>query len=314
MNQNKINNLKICVVIPYYNASEKIHVVISKIPEFIDKIVVVNDCSKEPVPDSINQFEKVLLLETNKNSGVGGATKVGFKKVLELDFDIIIKMDADDQMDAKYLPELISAISKKKYGYAKGNRFKDLNAISKMPYVRRIGNIGLSFLTKMATGYWNNFDPTNGYFAIKKDVLKRLNLSKIENRYFFETSMLSQLYLLNVSIKDIIMPAIYNDEKSNMKVWKIPFEFIPKLSKVFIKRVLNSYFVFDFNIGSFYIFFGVLFFVFGLVFGLIKWYHYTSNNTLAPTGTIIIATLTIIIGFQLILQAIQYDISKAPKS
>jgi len=312
--KNNLNGIRICIVIPYYNASEKIQTVISKIPEYINSIIIVNDCSKEPLPSSIINFKNVIFLETEKNSGVGGATKMGFKKALELDFDFIVKMDADDQMDAKYLPELISAISKKKYGYAKGNRFKDLNAISKMPYVRRIGNIGLSFLTKMATGYWNNFDPTNGYFAIKKDVLKRLDLSKIENRYFFETSMLSQLYLLNVSIKDVIMPAIYNDEKSNMKVWKIPFEFIPKLSKVFIKRIINSYFVYDFNIGSFYIFLGTLMFLFGVVFGSFKWYHYNSNNLLAPTGTIIIATLNIILGVQFILQAIQYDISKAPKS
>lgn len=315
MKINKITKNKTCIVIPYYNASEKIQNVISKIPEYIEKIIIVNDCSKEPIPDSINQFDRVILLKTEKNLGVGGATKVGFKKALELNYTIVIKMDADDQMDPIFLPEMIKFLDKKnKYGYVKGNRFKDLNSISKMPISRRIGNIGLSFLTKMATGYWNNFDPTNGFFAIRKDVLNRIDLSKIENRYFFETSMLSQLYLLEVNIKDVTMPAIYNDEKSNMQVWKIPFEFVPKLTKVFINRVVNSYFVYDFNIGTFYIFFGFLFFLFGLIFGLSKWYINTSNDTLTPTGTIIIATLTIIIGFQLILQAIQYDISKAPKS
>ncbi|QYS91341.1 hypothetical protein JJC04_00220 [Flavobacterium covae] len=171
------------------------------------------------------------------------------------DFQIVIKVDADNQMDLKYLPDLIEPLKKGKIQMAKGNRFRDIKALSKMPFARRIGNLMLSFITKMATGYWNNFDPTNGYFAIQINTLKKINFNNLSNRYFFETSLLSEMYFTGAKIKDISMPAIYANEKSQMQLWKIPFEFSFKLMKLFIKRIVKQYFLYDFNIGSVYLFF-----------------------------------------------------------
>ena len=183
-----------------------------------------------------------------------------------------------------------------------------------MPFTRKIGNLGLSFLTKAATGYWNNFDPTNGFFAIKTETLKRLDFDEISNRYYFETSLISQLYFQDAVIKDVAMPAIYADEKSSMNVWKMPFVFFPKLIKTFINRLFKSYFVYDFNISSIYILIGTPLFLFGFIYGIYNWWFYSSQAVFAPTGTIMLVTLTIIIGFQLLLQAVHYDITKAPKA
>ena len=309
------NENKIAVVIPYYNASKLIVSVLKKLPNLVTKVYIVDDCSLQPLPDeAMKAFHNVEYLKNIKNLGVGGATKTGFNKAIADKMDIVVKVDADDQMDTSYIIKLIEPLLANKASYAKGNRFRDFKALKKMPFTRKIGNLGLSFLTKAATGYWNNFDPTNGFFAIKIETLKLLDFDEISNRYYFETALISQLYFQDAVIKDVPMPAIYGDEKSNMSVWKMPFVFVPKLIKTFINRLIKSYFVYDFNISSIYILLGIPLFLFGFIYGIYNWWFYSSQDMFAPTGTIMLVTLTIIVGFQLLLQAVHYDITKAPKS
>lgn len=313
------NNYHITIVIPYYKAENKISKVIEQIPEYVNTLIIVDDASPKPLPEeevksAINSNTQLYLLKSNKNLGVGGATKIGFKKALEIGSDFIVKVDADNQMDLNFLPELITPLVENKSEVAKGNRFRDFEALKKMPLFRRIGNLALSLLIKASTGYWHNFDPTNGFFAIKSNMLKHLNFTKLSNRYYFETSLLAELYFHKARIKDVAMPAIYDDEKSNMQVWKMPFVFTPKLIGTFLKRMLKGYLLFDFNPGSIYLIMGIPMFLFGVVFGTYTWVHYASQDILTPTGTIMIVALTIILGFQLILQAIQYDIINAPKT
>lgn len=309
------NENKIAVVIPYYNAAKHIESVLKKLPELVTKVYVVDDCSPEKLPENIlAAFSKVVYLKNEKNLGVGGATKTGFAKAIADKMDIVVKVDADDQMDTSYIKDLIKPLIENKASYAKGNRFRDFKALKKMPLIRKVGNLGLSFLTKAATGYWNNFDPTNGFFAIKTETLKLLDFDEISNRYYFETSLIAQLYFTNTVIKDVPMPAIYGDEKSSMSVWKMPFVFMPRLIKTFNSRIFKSYFVYDFNISSIYILVGLPLFLFGFIYGIYNWWFYSSQEVFAPTGTIMLVTLTIIVGFQLLLQAAHYDIMKAPKS
>jgi len=314
-----LDNISICIVIPFYNASKQISKVISQIPEFVNYVVIIDDCSLEELPkneiiSNINPFSKVFFTKTEINSGVGGATKIGFLKSIELDSDITIKVDADNQMDLSYLKHLIFPILNKEAEMCKGNRFSDFLALSKMPFIRRFGNLALSFLIKIATGYWSNFDPTNGFFAIKTKELKNIKFKNLSNRYYFETSLLSELYFYKNRIKDVPMPAIYGDEKSNMNIFKMPFLFGKNLTKTFVKRIIKEYFLYNFSIASVYILFGFPLFLFGFFYGIYCWNYYNRLNIYAPTGTIMLITLSIIIGFQLILQAIQYDIENSPKT
>ncbi|MFD1292705.1 glycosyltransferase family 2 protein [Lutibacter holmesii] len=318
MVKNDLKNSKVAIVIPYYNASNQIISVISKIPEYIHAVIIVNDKSLEPLPkkeilETLNKNVKCYFLENEINLGVGGATKNGFQFAKEIEIDIVVKVDADDQMDLNYLPDLLNPIVHNKLNVTKGNRFKNRKALQKMPIIRTMGNLILSFLVKMATGYWHNFDPTNGFIAVKVEMLKKIDFSKLSNRYYFETSLLAEFYFQKIRIKDISMPAIYADEKSNMNVFKMVFVFLGRLSKTFVKRILKEYFIYDFNIGSIYLLFGFPLFLFGIIFGTFKWIQYASINQFTPTGTIMIITLSIILGFQLLLQAIQYDIFNAPK-
>lgn len=312
-------NKSIAVAIPYYNAANQIEKVIAGLPDFIDAIIIINDKSYEPLPLELikkkyNPKTQLVFLENEINLGVGGATKKGFQYAIDHGFDIVIKVDADNQMDTSYLEKMLKPIINEKVKMTKGNRFRDTKSIKNMPIVRRIGNLTLSFLTKAATGYWHNFDPTNGFIAVKVSVLRKIDFSNLSNRYFFETSLIAELYFTGAKIKDIAMPAIYGDEKSNMEVWKMPVIFLANLIKILFKRIIKKYFLFDFNIGSLYILFGMPLFIFGMFFGLYEWWFYASQNIFAPTGTIMIVSLSIIIGFQLVLQAIQYDIFNAPKS
>lgn len=299
------------IVIPYFNDLKHIHTVIKKIPDFIDIIIIVDDKSSESLPTF--KSEKIKIIRNIKNLGVGGATITGFKKILDFNPFVVVKMDADDQMDPRYLPDLLDPIIDGKSEYSKGNRYFDIEAIKKIPIIRRIGNLGLSFLTKIATGYWNNFDPTNGYFAIKASYLKKINLVSLHKRFFFETSLIAQLYFHDVRIMDVPMHAIYKGEKSSLKVWKELFRYPLKLSKIFIKRILLHYFIYDFNMASLYIVIGVPLFLFGTIYGLYVWISNAIKNVLTSTGTIMFITLAIILGFQLILQAIQIDMERSPK-
>ena len=304
---------RFAVVIPCYKVEEKILSVIHNIPDCVDFIIAVDDCS----PDStyaILQTEaetnpRLTIVHHSKNQGVGGSMVSGFKKALELKADIIVKLDGDGQMNSDYIPKMLQILSNESYDYVKGNRFFNRPNINKMPVIRRIGNMGMGFFIKMASGYWHISDPANGYFAVRRETLQRINLRNLAKRFFFESSLLIELYYTGARIRDISMPAIYGSEKSNLSIVKTLLTFPPKLMKAHIKRILLRYFIYDFNINSLYILTGFPLFLFGLIFGICKWVHFAHLGVAAPTGTVMIAVLGLVLGFQIILASIQYDLT-----
>jgi glycosyltransferase involved in cell wall biosynthesis len=307
----------ITVVIPCYNVAKHIKDVICNIPDSISYIIAVNDCSKDDTESILlklaNENKKIIYIRHEVNQGVGGAMITGYKRSMELNADITIKMDGDGQMDAAYIPVLVKPLVEDKADFVKGNRFRELKALQAMPISRRIGNLGLSFIIKAASGYWNVFDPTNGFTAIKNETLNGMNFNKIHKRYYFETSMLIELYYANAVVNDIPMKARYGDEISGLSKTKTLFQFPPKLFIAFIRRIILKYFLFDFNIASIYIIFGLPLFLFGLYYGITNYIKYSPSHIGAPTGTVVIPTLLIILGFQLLLSAVSYDITNYPK-
>lgn len=308
----------ISVVIPCYNVSKHIEDVINQLPSDVKWIIAVNDCSKDDSEKILTRLagenKKIVLINHEVNQGVGGAMITGFKRSIELNSDITIKIDGDGQMDSSYIPALINPIFENKADYTKGNRFRDFKALKQMPVIRRIGNLGLSFCIKVASGYWNIFDPNNGFVAINNETLKAIDLKKIHKRYFFESSMLIELYHADAVIHEVPMKARYGDEVSHLSVTRTLFGFPPKLLKAFIRRIILKYFLFDFNIASLYILFGAPLFIIGFIYGIVNFIKYGSSHTPAPTGTVVIPTLLIIMGFQLLLSATSFDITNYPKS
>ena len=308
----------ITVVIPCYNVSKHIGDVISKLPPEVNWIITVNDCSKDDTGKVLMRLQqtnkKIVVIEHESNQGVGGAMITGFKKAIELNSDVAVKLDGDGQMDSNYLAALIKPIIDNKADYTKGNRFRDFKALRQMPVLRRFGNLGLSFMIKAASGYWNIFDPNNGFIAISNEMLRTININKIHKRYFFESSMLIELYHCDAVIQEIPMKARYGDEVSHLSLTRTLLGFPPKLLKAFIRRIILRYFLFDFNIASLYLLFGIPLFFIGLIYGIVNFIEYGSSHTPAPTGTVVIPTLLIIMGFQLLLSATSFDISNYPKS
>lgn len=307
----------IAVVIPCYNVASKVREVVEGLPEIIDYMILIDDKSFDNTLTVLQQLaesnNKVVIVKHEDNQGVGAAVISGFKAALALDVDIVLKMDGDNQMDPAYIPLLLAPIQKNQCHVAKGNRFYDIRKLSSMPVVRRIGNIGMSFLIKASSGYWNILDPTNGYLAIKAETLKLLNMDKLDKRFFFESSFLNELNFTGALIKDVPIPPKYSDETSNLSIIDCLLKFPPKLVKASIKRIIKRYFLYNFSIYTIYLLFGLPMLVFGIVFGAIKWVHYASMGVPAPTGTVMISVLSIVLGFQLMLSFIQYDMtSKLP--
>jgi dolichol-phosphate mannosyltransferase len=308
----------LAVIIPAYHVANEIEAVLNELPDYLRHIIVVDDASPDNTSGLVQAFangdRRIVLVRHEANQGVGSAMLTGFKKALELGVQVVVKIDGDHQMDPAHIPELVKPLLEGKADYAKGNRFRDFESLQRMPVIRRIGNLGLSFLTKAATGYWNCFDPTNGFFAIRAEILKQLPLERIDHRYFFETSMLANLYLLGAYILDVPMPARYRGERSSLSIWRVLFEFPAKLCLTLSRRILLRYFLFDFSMVSVYLLTGVPLILFGLIFGSLKWIQYLKLGVPAPTGTVILPTLAIILGIQILLSAIEIDMNAAPKA
>jgi glycosyltransferase involved in cell wall biosynthesis len=240
------------VVVPAFRAETTLGDVLRAIPKGVAHVFVVDDASPDAGARAAESLgdPRVRLIRHEANRGVGGAVKTGYRAALDAGCDVIVKMDADGQMDPAHLDELIRPLLLGQAGYAKGNRLRSLEAARAMPRRRLYGNLFLSFATKAVSGYWNLLDPTNGYTAIRADVLRRLDFARLQERYFFETSMLVELHPLRVPVRDVPMSARYQGEPSSLRLLPISFEFGARLLRALLHRLRLEYVVLDFRPAS----------------------------------------------------------------
>lgn len=307
---------KLAVVIPSFRVRTHIANVIGDIGPEVCRIYVVDDCCPEHTGDFVENHvtdPRVVVLRHPENQGVGGAVMTGYQAALDDGMEIIIKVDGDGQMDPALIPEFVQPIIDNDADYTKGNRFFDLESVQSMPKVRLFGNAALSFLTKLSAGYWNIFDPTNGYTAIDASVARHLPMHKISKRYFFETDMLFRLNTLRAVVVDIPMDAKYADEVSNLKVSRIAGEFLAKHLRNFGKRIFYNYYLRDLTIASLELPLGLASGLFGISYGAYHWIRNLGTGSSTPTGTVMLAAFATLIGVQLILAFLAADISSAPR-
>ncbi|MBF0349714.1 MAG: glycosyltransferase family 2 protein [SAR324 cluster bacterium] len=307
--------MKLAVIIPCYRVKAHILQVLQSIPENVDHIFVVDDACPEQSGKLAETYNdpRVEVIFHSQNQGVGGAMITGYRRMLETECDVAVKMDGDGQMDARFIPQLIDPIVKGQADYTKGNRFFHFRELRQMPRIRLFGNSALSFVLKLVSGYWNMMDPTNGFTAIHRETIRQLELDKLDQRYFFESDMLVQLNITNAVVQDVPMPAKYEDEKSSMQISRILLQFPAKLLRRFCKRIFLKYFIYDFNMASVYLLLGIPLFVWGTGFGLMEWMSSHLENTPRSAGTIMLSALPLIVSSQMLLQAIQIDINNVPK-
>ncbi|AIN18723.1 glycosyltransferase [Yersinia kristensenii] len=308
--------MKIAVVIPSYRVKNHILGVLNGIGDCVDKIYVVDDCCPDGSGNFVkenNTDDRVTILYNNINLGVGGAVMNGYISALADGMDIVVKIDGDGQMDPALIPKFIAPIIAGDADYTKGNRFFNLDKITKMPKIRLFGNAILSFMTKLSSGYWDLFDPTNGYTAIHCEVISQLPLDKISKRYFFESDILFRLNIIKAVAIDIPMEAKYEDEESNLKISRIVGDFLFKHTRNFFKRVFYNYYLRDMSLASIELPIGLSFFLFGVIVGAINWIDTIVTNIPATSGTVMLSGLPIILGLQLILSFIGHDVNNVPK-
>lgn len=312
-NKGKLQEIQICVVIPAFKVKSQVLEVVKSIGPEVQKIIVIDDACPEGsgrhVQEEI-QDSRVEVVFHDTNLGVGGAVKTGYKRALDLKSDIIVKIDGDGQMDASKVGELVNPILFGRADYTKGNRFFDLDAVRAMPKIRIFGNLGLSFLTKLSSGYWRVFDPNNGFTAITGKTLEKIDLKKVDNRYFFESDMLFRLNLLDSKVADIPMRAIYENEKSNLKIRRVLFEFPWKHSRNFAKRIIYSYYLRDFNLASIELVAGIFLLSFGFLLGIVSWTQSVLAGVATEAGTTVLVAISLLAGLQLLLAFFSFDTTK----
>jgi len=307
---------RVAVVVPAYRVKAHVGAVLAAIGPEVDAIYVVDDACPEGSGDAVEASvtdPRVHVLRHERNQGVGGATLTGYRQALADGCDVIVKLDGDGQMDPTLVPELVRPILEDEADYVKGNRFFDLEGLRPMPTVRLIGNALLSFVTKLSTGYWDLFDPTNGFTAIDARVAAMLPFAKLSRGYFFESDVLFRLGTLRAVVRDVPMPARYGSEESGLAPARVVPEFLRKHATNTAKRIFYGYFLRNFSIASLELLLGPLFLLLGAVVGAVGWLRSLAAGELATSGTVMLAALPILVGVQLLLAFFGYDIQNVPR-
>ena len=305
----------IAAVIPCYRVREHILPLLSRIGPECSLIYCVDDKCPENSGAYIQEHTKdprVRVLFHEVNQGVGGAVMTGYKAAIQEGATVMVKLDGDGQMDPALLPAFVAPIIDGNADYTKGNRFFHVEDVREMPPLRLFGNAVLSFMTKLSSGYWSTFDPTNGYTAIHASVACLLPFAKIERRYFFESDMLFRLNVLRARVVDIPMAAVYRGEKSSLVISSIAGEFLWKHARNFAKRIGYNYFLRDFSIASVELLLGVPLVAFGFFFGLHTWILSFDTGVVSTAGTVMLSVLPSILGVQFLLSFISHDILRTP--
>ena len=309
------NELIIVAVVPCYRETSQVLCVLKKFDETISHILVIDDACPDKTGDLVREQTndpRIEIIVHDFNQGVGGATLTGYRRALQLEADIIVKVDGDGQMDPKMIGTIIRPIVTGQADYTKGNRFFRLEGLSDMPVSRLIGNLGLSFASKLSSGYWKIFDPTNGFTAIHAEVARILPLDLIDNSYFFESDMLYQLNVSRAVVADVPMEAVYGEETSNLRVSKVLLPFALKHARNFVRRIFYTYFLRDFSAATLELVLGISLLAFGFIFGSVKWYASIASGIPAATGVIILAALPFLLGSYLLISFLNFDMQNQP--
>lgn len=300
------------VVIPAYNEEKLISRVIETMPSFVDKIVIVDDCSKDNTTLVVRSYldkhpDRVVLICHEVNQGVGGAIATGYKWCRDQRIDATAVMAGDAQMDPDDLPTLLDPVVNNEVDYSKGNRLISGEAWEKIPRVRYLGNAMLSLLTKIASGYWNIADSQTGYTVANLKVLQTIDLDGIYKRYGMPNDMLVKLNIFSFRVCDVEIKPIYGiGEKSGIK----PFRMISKLArlmcKFFLYRMVQKYIIRDFHPLIFFYISGFIMFLGGLLLGLYLLCYRIFIGTVEATSTIM-AVFLFITGMQSLFFAMWFD-------
>jgi glycosyltransferase involved in cell wall biosynthesis len=305
---------KICVILPAHNEANHIGDVIRALPDWVTNVIVVDDVSTDDTAAVVEALgdPRITLVRHSENTGVGGAMVTGYKTALTLDVDILVKMDADGQMDSGDLPRLVRPLIDGHAEYAKGNRFYVINANRSMPRTRKFGSVILTFMTKMASGYWHVFDSQCGFTAVRTHLLKMIDLDAIAQDYFFENDMLIWLNTADARVVDVPIKTVYGDEVSDVRISKVMWSFPPRLMRGWAFRITRKYLLMDFGAIGALGFLGTALTLFGGTYGAYRLIRANLTGIPTTTGTVMFAVLPLIVGIQSLLQSFVMEVGQSP--
>ena len=307
---------RIAVVIPCFRVREQVLDVIAAIGPEVGWIFAVDDACPEHSGRWIEEHcrdPRVKVLRHEVNQGVGGAVMTGYRAALETAAEVIVKIDGDGQMDPALLPRFAAPLLAGLADYAKGNRFHRIGFVRRMPWVRLFGNAVLSFLTKLSSGYWQIADPTNGYTAIRRELVAELELDRVSRRYFFESDLLYHLYEVGAVVADVPMVARYEGVPSCLRPMLVIGPFLLGHLRNTARRVLYDFFVRGFSVASVELVLGAVLWLWGAGYGTWQWLESIRSGTPATAGTVMLAALPIILGSQMLLSWLNFDVNAEPR-
>lgn len=305
---------RIGVVIPAYNEEKLIGRVIETMPDFVDCIYIVDDCSSDATRERVKSYlcqpcfkERLELVPHEINQGVGAAINTGYQKAVQDGLEVVAVMAGDAQMDPDELDRVCLPVVRNETDYVKGNRLFTGEAWTLIPRYRYLGNAFLSLLTKIASGYWHIADSQTGYTALSAEAIKLMPLNKLYARYGYPNHLLVMLNIFNQRVKDVPVRPVYNiGEQSGIRLWKV----IPKMSwlllKCFFWRMREKYIIRDFHPLVFFYAVGMTLLPLGLVFGFYLFFYRFLNGPVAATSALF-AMFLFISGLQFIFFAMWFD-------
>lgn len=302
---------KISTVVPCYNEGKQIEKVIETTPECVDHIIIIDDVSKDDtvkvVEKAMYSNQKVVLIKHEKNQGVGGAIASGYKWARDNEIEIAVVMAGDGQMDPAEFFNIIDPVVNDEVDYTKSNRLLSGDAYKKIPKIRYFGNSALSFLTKIASGYWHIADSQSGYTAINLEALKMIDWDKMYKRYGQPNDLLVRLNIYNFRVRDIYTEPVYNvGEKSSMKISKVLFTLSWLLLNRFFYRMKEKYIIRDFHPLVFFYFFGFSLLTASLPL-LGRFIYFWIAQSHIPKVNFLAWMLCVIMGIQFVLFAMWFD-------
>ena len=304
-----LDGKRVAVVVPAHDEEKLIAETVGSIPYFVDRILVVDDASRDKTAEVVRGLEdpRVELIVHEQNLGVGGAIMTGYKRALEERIDVTAVMAADAQMDPADLETLCEPVARREVDYAKANRLFTGQAWEVIPRYRYLGNALLSLLTKIASGYWHVADSQSGYTAISLDMLELLDLDRVYTRYGFPNDMLVHLNIWNARVRDYPSRPIYGvGERSGIRLRKV----VPTISWLLVKgffwRLREKYVIRDFHSLVFFYLMGILMSLLGLGLGIAVIVLRAEGNAITA-ATVVLVALLLIFGSQFTLFAMWFD-------
>ncbi len=305
-----VEGKRVAVVVPAYEEEQLVAETIRGIPDFVDLVVVVDDCSSDGTAERARETAdpRLEVIRHDENKGVGAAIVTGYARCRELGVDVSCVMAADNQMDPDELSSLVEPVARGEADYVKANRLVSGEAWNLIPRARYLGNAVLSLLTKIASGYWHVADSQAGYTALSLAALRRLDLDRIYRRYGFPNDLLVHLNVQNARVRDIPSRPIYGvGERSGIRIHRVAPRIAWLLFKGFWWRMTQKYVIRDFHPLVFFYALGGLMTVIGLVLGLIVACSRIFWGNEITTATVVLVALLLVSGTQFTLFAMWFD-------